>query len=350
MRARGAVLEVLGPVALLTLVGLLGSLVSESRQIDVISVLLQATMVIGIYVFVGNSGVISFGHIAFVAVGAFAAGVLTIPSVVKPTLLPQLFGVLAHTTVSPLVSLLVAAALGGLLALLFGLPLMRLSGLAAGIATLAMLEITHNVLRFWEKIGPGATTLSLVPTSTTLAQATLGAIFAVVVAWLYQRSRPGRLLRASREDADAAQAAGIRVHRQRLGAFVLSGALAGLAGGLLVHALGSITTEQVYLDLTFITLAMLVVGGIGSLWGAVVGAVLMSFLNVYLSRAEDGLSLGAFTLTLPSGLSVVLFGLIMLAILVLRPGGLTRGREFALTRRRPGRSRGAAPGTAPRAK
>lgn len=325
-------LELLGPIGLLIVVGLLGSQATEAGQIDVVSVLVQTTIVIAIYVFVGNSGVISFGHISFVAIGAFAAGVLTIPAAVKPTLLPELFGFLADAEVSPFVSLLVASAAGGLLALVFGLPLMRLAGLAAGIATLAMLEVVHNVLRFWEKIGPGATTLSLVPVSTGVFQATLGAALAVGVAWLYQNSKAGRLLRASREDTAAAQAVGIRIHRQRLRAFVLSGALAGLAGGLLVHALGSITTEQVYLELTFITLAMVVVGGINSLWGAVLGAVVLSFLNVYLARAEDGLSLGAFTLTLPNGFSVVLFGLIMLAILVLRPSGLTGGREFGLGR------------------
>lgn len=335
--------ELLGPIVVLVVIGLLGSLLSESRQIDVVGVLVQTTIVIAIYVFVGNSGVISFGHIAFVAVGAFAAGVLTIPKTVKPTLFPDLFGFLADTTVSPNASLAIAAGAGALLALVFGLPLMRLAGLAAGIATLAMLEITHNGLRFWEKIGPGATTLSLVPVSTEMFQATAGAVFAVLVAWLYQNSRAGRLLRASREDTAAAQAAGIRIHRQRLGAFVLSGGLAGLAGGLLVHSLGSITTEQVYLNLTFITLAMVVVGGINSLWGAVVGGVLLSFLDVYLARAEDGLSLGVFTLSLPNGLSVVIFGLIMLAILVLRPSGLTGGREFGLGPLRRGRAPEAGP-------
>jgi branched-chain amino acid transport system permease protein len=276
--------------------------------------------------------VISFGHISFVAVGAFVAGVLTIPQMVKPTLLPDLFGILADHSVSSGASLAIAAGAGALLALVVGAPLMRLAGLAAGIGTFAVLEITHNLLRYWEKIGPGAKTLSLVPVSTHMREATIGAVVAVVVAWLYQRSRAGRLLRASREDPAAAQAAGVRIHRQRLGAFVLSGALAGLAGGLLVHALGSITTEQVYLQLTFVTLAMLVVGGIGSLWGAVVGALLVSFLDIYLGRAEDGISLGLGTLTLPNGTSTVILGVIMLAILVLRPSGLTGGREFRLPR------------------
>jgi branched-chain amino acid transport system permease protein len=287
-------------------------------------------MVVAIYIFVGNSGVISFGHISFVAVGAFVAGVLTIPDMVKPTLLPELFGVLKDTTVSPTFSLVLAAAAGAIWALIVGTPLMRLAGLAAGIGTFAVLEITHNLLRYWEKIGPGAKTLSLVPTTTGLFQATLGAVIAIVVAFLYQSSKPGRLLRASREDPSAAQAAGVHVHTQRLGAFVLSGAVAGLAGGLLVHALGSITTEQVYLDLTFVTLAMLVVGGMGSLWGATLGAVLISFVDIYLGRAEDGLNVGLFTLKLPNGTALVILGLIMLLILILRPSGITGGREFGV--------------------
>jgi branched-chain amino acid transport system permease protein len=338
--SRKAALELAGPVALILLVALFGTTLSDGGQIDVVSALVQTTIVISIYVFVGNSGVISFGHVSFVAVGAFVAGVLTVPEMIKPTLLPELFPFLADNSVSSGVSLVLAAAAGAILALIVGTPLMRLAGLAAGIGTLAVLEIVHNVLRFWEKVGPGAKTLSLVPQTTTITQAAGGALLAALVAWWYQRTRSGRLLRASREDPAAAQAAGVGIHGQRLRAFVLSGALAGLAGGLLVHSLGSITTEQVYLDLTFVTLAMLVVGGVGSLWGAVVGALLVSLLNTYLGRAEDGVGIAGLQVNLPDGSSTVLVGLVMLAILVLRPGGLTGGAEFRL----PGRPRrGAAP-------
>ena len=184
---------------------------------------------------------------------------------------------------------------------------MRLSGLAAGIATFAVLEITHNLLREWTKIGPGATTLSLVPETTGALQATLGALLVVVLAFAYQRSPLGRKPRATREDPAAAQAVGISVHRQRLWAFTLSGALCGFAGGLLVHMLGSITTEQVYLELTFLTLAMLVVGGVTSLWGAVVGALAVSGLDSLLGNAEDGISVG-LTLDLPEGSRLVILG------------------------------------------
>ena len=90
------------------------------------------------------------------------------------------------------------------------------------------------------------TALALVPESG-IWTLMVGALIAIVVAFAYQRSRFGRRLRATREDPQAAQSAGIHVHRQRLYAFVISGALAGFAGGLLVHELGSITTDQVYL-------------------------------------------------------------------------------------------------------
>ena len=81
---------------------------------------------------------------------------------------------------------------------------MRLSGLAAGIATFAVLEITHNVLRYYERIGPGLNTFSSVPETTGLRQAAIGALVVIVVAFVYARSRFGRLLRATREDAAAA--------------------------------------------------------------------------------------------------------------------------------------------------
>jgi ABC-type branched-subunit amino acid transport system permease subunit len=263
------------PLLLIVVIGLVGNIVSESTQTEVIGVLVNMTIVISLYVFIGNSGIISFGQISFVAIGAFAAGVMTIPSIVKPTLLPELFPFIADNSVTSFESLILAMV--------------------------------------------------------------LGAIIAAVVAFGYQHSRSGRLLRASREDPIAARALGVNIHRHRLIAFSLSGALAALAGGLLVHQLGSITTEQVYLQLTFITLAMLVVGGSNSLWGATVGGALISILNVYLQKAEAGASLGPLHLNFPNGMTLLIIGVVMTAILVLRPQGLTGGRELTLWLPRRGR-------------
>ena len=215
---------------LVVAVGLFSTTVSPSNEVYFLNALVSVAIVVAIYVFIGNSGVLSFGQISFVAVGAFASGVMTVPLESKKGVLTTLFPLLRDHTIGNVPSLVLAAALGGLFAFVVGLPLMRLNGLAAGIATFAVLEITHNVLQQWTKIGPGATTLSLVPESTGPLQGTLGAIVVIVVAFVYQRSRFGRQLRASREDAAAAAGVGVGVHFQRLVAFTLSGALAGSRG------------------------------------------------------------------------------------------------------------------------
>jgi branched-chain amino acid transport system permease protein len=330
MRRLRSVQTLIASIVLLLIVALIGSNTAAGTQQSFITALVSATIVYGLYVFIGNSGVISFGHMSFTAVGAFSAGLMTIPTGPKHLVLPGLWSFIAQHSVSSFVSLVIAAGLGMIFALIVGIPLMRLSGIAAGIATFAVLEITYTVLQQDTKIGPGPTTLSLVPINTGVWEALLGAVFAAVVAFGYQSSRRGRLLRASREDPAAAQAIGVNITRERLLAFALSGALAGLGGGLLVHQLGSITVDQVYLDLTFLTLAMLVIGGSASLWGATVGALAVSLLDSFLSAAENTVHVVFFTLTLPNGASNLILGILMAAMLLFRPRGLTGGREFSL--------------------
>lgn len=317
-----------GPSALVVAVAIFGAGTSDSVQLQVRSILVTAVIVVALHVFVGNSGVISFGHISFVALGAFGAGLATVPNDVKPIALPELFPFLADLELSNIQSLVLAAVLGGLFALVVGIPIMRLSGLSAGIATFAVLIITNNVFRNWERIGPGAKTLTQIPETTGFLQATIGLLIAIAVAWGYQRTRLGRMLRAAREDPAAAESSGVHIYGQRLIAFVVSGVLAGFAGGLLAHLLGSMTTQQVFLDLTFITLAMLVVGGIGSLWGAVVGAIFVAGFNSFLAEAERGMRLFSFDVDLPTGTRLVALGAIMAAVLLFRPSGLTAGREL----------------------
>ncbi len=329
MSTRRTALELGAPVGLVVGAALLGVLVSRSTEIYFINALISVSMVVAIYVFVGNSGVLSFGHMSFVAIGVWTAGVLSVPEQEKPAFMPYLFDFLRDTTVGNIPSLLAAGLVGGVFALLVGLPLMRLSGLAAGIATFAVLEITNNILRYYEKVGPGLNTFSSVSETTDLRQAALGAVAVIVAAFAYQRSRFGRQLRATREDPVAARAVGVSVYRQRLGAFALSGFLAGLAGGLYVHFL-PLNVDAVYLDLTFITLAMLVIGGATSLWGAVVGALAVSALDSVLANAENGLELLGRTVEVPAGTRIVVVSALMALVLILRPSGLTGGREFSV--------------------
>jgi len=319
------------PVLLLVATALVSGALSKTHQLEFENALVMTAIVVALYVFMGNSGVISFGHVSFVAVGAYLAGLLTVDPQTKAFTMPNLLPVLRHAHIGILPSLALSAAVGGVYALVVGLPLMRLSGLPAGIATFAVLGITYNVLYYWQKVGPTAQTLSDIPETGRWTIA-LGAIISVVVAYAYQRSRFGRQLRATREDPAAARASGISIYRQRLLAFTVSGALAGLAGGLYVHELGIITPDLFYLDLTFVTLAMLVFGGVGSLWGAVIGALSISALNSFLGDAENTVHVG-LRLTLPNGTRLVTIGAVMALVLILRPSGLTGGREFGWRRR-----------------
>jgi branched-chain amino acid transport system permease protein len=329
MRLPANPIQLLGPAAVVGAVGVVGSFASATNVIYFESALVSVAIVVALYVFVGNSGVLSFGQLSFAAVGAYAAGIMSVPVDSKTGTLPDVFPFLRDHTVGNVTSFALATVIGGVYALLAGLALMRLSGLSAGIATFAVLEVTHNVLHEWTKIGPGAGVISSIPETTGMLQATVGALIVMAVAFAYQRSRFGRQLRATREDAAAAQAVGISVHRQRLWAFALSGALSGFAGALYVHQIGSLSADQLYLELTFLSLAMLVVGGATSLWGAVLGALAISGLDSLLGQAESGINLG-FSVDLPTGTRLVVVSGAMALVLILRPSGITGGREFSL--------------------
>jgi branched-chain amino acid transport system permease protein len=325
--------EMLAPALLILATAWLGLVVSSYLEAYFLDTLVKVAIVVALYLFIGNSGVLSFGQISFVALGAWTAGLLTMPESQKRIEMPGLAHFLLTTNVGNIASLAMAGAVGGIAALVVGLPLMRLSGLAAGIATFAVLEITNNVLTYDGSIGPGVNNFSSVPSTTGIWQAAIGGLVCVAVAYVYQRTRFGRMLRATREDPAAAAAAGISIYRQRLLAFTLSGALAGFAGGIYVH-LQPLASSGLYLDLTFITLAMLVVGGSGSLLGAVVGALALNGIFSFFSAATNTVDVFGWNLKVPSGTAEMVLGALMAAVLIVRPNGLTGGRELSLPRRR----------------
>src|SRR5205807_6288186 len=141
-RVRRPLLELGVPVLLIVATALIAGALSRAHQLEFENALVMTTIVVALYVFVGNSGVISFGHVSFVAVGAYLAGILTVDPQTKHFTMPSLFHVLQHSHIGTPFSLALAAMAGGVYALLIGLPLMRLSGLPAGIATFAVLGIT----------------------------------------------------------------------------------------------------------------------------------------------------------------------------------------------------------------
>lgn len=295
--------------------------------------LIMCVLVVGLYVLAGNSGVLSFGQIGFMGIGAYLTAILTIPAESKALVLPSLHGFLADAHLAPLPAILISAAVVGVLAYILAVPLMRLTGLTAGIATFALLVIVNNVLNNYVAITGGSGALSGIPYATTVPVALGWAVVAIGVAFAFQSSRYGLVLRAARDDDVAARALGIRVQRMRRMAFTISAMLSAVGGGLYGMYVGSISPNAFFVDLTFTTLAMLVIGGMYSLAGAVVGTVVLSAVSELIRRGEHGVSLGVADVHLPLGTNQVAFAVLLLVILWARPSGLTRGREVPWPRR-----------------
>jgi branched-chain amino acid transport system permease protein len=298
--------------------------------------LIRVMLVVGLYIFIGNSGVLAFGHIAFTMIGAYGTAWLTL-SVFKKSFALQLPAILAEHQYPVFPSAIAAAFLASLVALIVGIPIMRLSGIAAAIATLAVLGMFHTFYNNWGPWTMGAATLPGIPLYVDMWVALGWVVFALFVAFAYQRSRYGLALRATREDEFGARAAGINIPRQRLIAFVLSAFFMGMAGVLQAHFLGSIAVKSFWLSLTFISLAMLIIGGQRSLTGAVTGAVMISGITEMLRLMEGGFALGETTFAFPKGSQELGIALVMLLVLIYRPTGITGGREltFRLGRKEP---------------
>jgi branched-chain amino acid transport system permease protein len=311
---------------------LAAGLLSPATQRVVTEALIKLSVVVGLYIFAGNSGVLSFGHIAFMGIGAYVASWLVIPPETKEVLLPGLPAFLASAQWPPTLGAAGAGAVAALFALIVGWPLMRLNGIAASIGTFAVLAAVNAILSNWTSMTGGNRSLYGLPPYADRFVALGWALAAIATAWVHQQSRSGFRLRGSREDETAARAAGVNVQRDRLVAFVLGAFFVGAAGALYAHFLGVVVAREFFLKLTFITVAMLVIGGIGSLSGAVAGVVVVTVLSDVLRHVERGVDLGVVAVPARPGLQEVGLAVLMLAILIFRPRGLTGGREIPVPR------------------
>jgi branched-chain amino acid transport system permease protein len=325
---QSAAASLLVPLLLIAVTALIGANGTPSFQGTVTLILCNLIVVIGLQVFVGNSGVYSFGQLGFATAGAYVAAFLTLPAAFALLQTPGLPGTIVEAHLGSLSSTLIAAAVSGLLAILVGLPLMRTSTLAIPISTFAFLVVVYNVVANWDRVTGGSGGLVSVPTTTGVASAGLWAGAAVIVALAFKWSASGYRLQATREDEVAARSIGIGVMRERLIAFGISGVLCGIGGALAVHQSGVLNPTTFYFSATVTTMTMLVVGGVRSVFGAVVGAITIATVNELLRGVENGAGLlGVISIGEAPGLAAIGLGLILLATMIAMPNGLSGGRE-----------------------
>jgi branched-chain amino acid transport system permease protein len=298
---------------------------------------LNLMIVLALQIFSGNSGVLSFGHAAFVAMGAYFSALLTIPEASKTfqflTMPHWLSSWIFPAQLSPLEAILAGAGFATVVAALFAPPIARLTGVGAGIATLALLVMDNVFNVQTTSITRGTSTLIGVPLTTTYVSVLVWSLIFLGVAYVFKQSRFGLRLRATRENVRAAKSVGIRVDRERAIAWILSGFVAGAAGALYGHYYVTFSPGDFYIntngiDLVILPIAMLVIGGMGSVTGAVVGCYFVTIVYTFFNRWEvDGFS--GTVGTVPSGTANLALAATFLIVLMLRPRGLSGGRELA---------------------
>ncbi|TAA64078.1 branched-chain amino acid ABC transporter permease [Shinella sp. JR1-6] len=300
------------------------------------NLLISLVLVVGLQTFMGNSGLLSFAHIGFMGFGAYTSAVLTIPAQMKGMALPDLYEFLKVVEISPLPAMLVAGIVAALVAAVVAYPLMRLSDAAAVITSFALLVVLYTVMNNWSALTNGPRTLFGLPKTTGMPIAAIVAAVVIVVALLFKESRTGKLLRASREDEVAAAALGADIPHLRWRAFILAAFIAGIGGALWGHFITSFAPKAFYLKETFLIITMLVIGGANTVTGAVAGTILITFAYEGLRGTEGALNATAIGAGQVVGLTEIVLALAMIAVMIVKPGGLFPNREIGhiLTRAR----------------
>lgn len=347
----------------LILVGFLALFVLGASQLQN-DYLVKVTMLIGMNIVLavslalasGFTGVFSLGQIGFMAIGAYASSLLTIPPSAKThTLLPGLPGWiasldlvqavtggltkvgltadLAELAAGP-IALVVAACVGALLAagvaLLVGIPLMRLNGHYVAVATMGFLVIVNAVAINLDSVTRGSRGLGSIPALSRIWIVYLFVVIAVYTVWRLRASPYGRAMLAQRENVSAAQAMGVDILRTRLLAFVIGAFFSAIAGALWAHMITAVAPAAFYFTYTVNVIVMIVVGGMGSVTGATLGAILLTLLPELLRGLEGGATIGPFKLPLLFGLSNIILAVAFVLIMIYRRGGLLGDRELPL--------------------
>jgi len=325
--------RVIGPVVLLVALVALNVLlprVANPYHFQVLMLVgINIVLAVSLNLVNGFTGQFSIGHAGFMAVGAYASAMFTLklgqPMVASLAMLPL--------PVAQGVALLFALVAGGLLAAaagwVVGLPSLRLRGDYLAIVTLGFGEIIRVLLLNIDAIG-GARGLPGIPAYANFFWVYGAVVVVVLVAVNLAHSTHGRALFAIRDDEVAAEALGVDTTRYKVMAFVLGAFFAGVAGGLFAHFLSYLNPSSFTFLKSIEVIAMVVLGGMGSISGSVLAAIVLTLLPEVLRGVKE--------------YRMVIYSLMLVVLMITRPQGLLGTRELSLGRlfRRGGPAKGAA--------
>lgn len=276
----------------------------------------------------GFTGQFSIGHAGFMAVGAYSSAYFSVnhgQSIINSL---SFLGETGATSVVLLIAVAIGAIVAAIMGLIVGIPSLRLKGDYLAIVTLGFAEIIRIVILNIDAVG-GATGYQ-VPGYANFLWIGFFTVLTVIVIHNIVKSDMGRALISIREDELAAEAMGVNTTRYKVISFVISSAFAGIAGVLFAHFNKFLSTNDFQFIKSFEVIIMIVIGGMGSMTGAIIGAVVVTLLPELL-RELPPVDIPGFGVVNFADLRLVIFALILILTMIFRPQGIFGTKEFGLS-------------------
>ncbi|MFT4107836.1 MAG: branched-chain amino acid ABC transporter permease [Lacrimispora sp.] len=326
-------------IALLIIIGILGFLqVNSAAYSYQISILqrsaIYAVVAVSMNLLTGFTGLFSLGQAGFMAIGAYTVSILTIPVESRASVyyVDGISPVIANLHCPFWLALIIAGLLSAGTAALIGIPVLRLKSDYLAIATLGFSEIIRAVIAAPQlnRITNGSYGVKNIPGFPNLYAAFGLCALCIFLMVLIVNSSYGRAFKALREDEIAAQAMGLNLFRYKELAFVISSFFTGVGGGLLAMFMRSIDSKTFSINLTYDILLIVVLGGIGSITGSIVGAFLVTAGREWLRFFDNPLIIGGFEVPLfRSGFRMVIFSVLLMAVVLFYRRGIMGSNEFS---------------------
>ncbi|MDO7785759.1 branched-chain amino acid ABC transporter permease [Desulforamulus aquiferis] len=280
-------------------------------------------LVVSLNLTIGFTGIFSLGHSAFMAIGGYTVALLTMPIERKAVYLPDLPGFLAHIYVPFLPALIIGGLIAVICAYIIGYPVLKLRGHYLSVATLGFMVIVTVFVMNLRDITRGNSGLTGLKDYTNIWWTYAIAVITLYVIWRIINSSYGRSMLAIREDDLAAEAVGVNLVKIKLMSFAIGAFFAAVGGALYGHLLTMVSPNDFSYSMMFGLVVMLVIGGIGSIPGSVVGAVIVTLLpELFLNKLERGIDLFGLHLPQMFGVSQVLMSIALIVIIIFKPKGL----------------------------
>lgn len=276
-------------------------LIDAFYEITLMTIMINIILAVGLNLVLGFSGQLSLGHAGFMAIGAYATGFVLLK---MPTYAGLFLGMLAGVVIA------------GVLALIVGVPTLRLKGDYLAIATLGVSEIIRITILNMGDLTGGAAGMIGIPYLTTWQLAFAFIVLTTAIVVNYIKSSAGRATIAIREDEIAAESMGVNTTKYKTIAFVMGAATAAVAGGLHSSYFSVIRPADFNFMKSVDILIIVVFGGLGSVTGSFIAAIILGILNVFLQ---------------PFGqLRMIIYSVALIGIMIFKPSGLLGNQEFTI--------------------